>query len=76
MFSSAKAPAVTVKKAVVLLVTTVAVLVGLGMTAAPAQARPDAGGSVARVCGPFDDARTYPVERLGNHLVRCDYLVR
>ena len=67
----------TKKKAVVVLGATITVLIGLGMSAAPAEARPDAGQSVAgRACGPFDDPRTFPVERLGTHLVRCDSLVR
>jgi hypothetical protein len=77
MSSSVRQPVVAAKKAAILLGATVVVLVGLGMSAAAAQARPDAGESVAaRVCGPFDDARTFPVARVGNHLVRCDYLVR
>ena len=77
MSSSVSARADSAKKAVVVFGATIAVLVGLGLTAAPAQARPDGGEPVAaRVCGPFTDPRTIPVERLGNHLVRCDYLVR
>ena len=65
------------RKAFILLAATMSVLVGLGITAAPAQARPDSGEPVAtRVCGPFSDPRSFPVERLGIHLVRCDYLVR
>jgi hypothetical protein len=53
-----------------------AILVGLN--AAPASARPDPGSPVVSVsaCHPDTDPRTIPVRRVGNHLARCDYLVR
>ncbi len=77
MSSSVTAHIIVARKAFILLAATMSVLVGLGITAAPAQARPDSGEPVAtRVCGPFSDPRSFPVERLGIHLVRCDYLVR
>jgi hypothetical protein len=76
MSSSVRRHASAAKKAVILLGATAALLVGLGITAAPAQARPDPGEPVVtRACGPFDDPRTFAVERLGIHWVRCDYLV-
>jgi hypothetical protein len=57
---------------------TVAVLVGVNVNPAQAEPRPDPGLSVPAglKCGPFTDPRTIPVEHIGNHLVRCDYLVR
>ena len=77
MSSSAIARSNSATKAVVVFGATIAVLVGLGLTAAPAEARPDAGESAAgRACGSFTDPRTISVERVGNHLVRCDYRVR
>jgi hypothetical protein len=77
MSSSVTARSNSATKAVVVCGATIAVLVGLGVIAAPALARPDPGKPVAsRVCDPFTDPRTFPVERLGIHWVRCDYLVR
>jgi hypothetical protein len=77
MSSSVIARTNSARKAVVVFSATIAVLVGLGVTAAPALARPDPGKPVvSRVCDPFTDPRTFPVERLGIHWVRCDYLVR
>jgi hypothetical protein len=75
--SSSIAARSCVQRSLVVLGASIALLAGLSVSAASAEARPDAGEPVAsRVCGPFDDPRTFPVERLGNHLVRCDYLVR
>ena len=77
MSSSVIARTNSAKNALVVFSATIAVLVGLGLTAAPAEARPDAGESAAgRACGSFTDPRAIPEERLGTHLVRCDYLVR
>jgi hypothetical protein len=60
----------------------IAVTAALGVLVAlpdsPASARPDPGSWSASVlaCGPFTDPRTVPVRAIGNHLARCDYLVR
>ena len=50
----------------------------VGLSTSPASARPDPGSWSASVsaCDPFMDPRTVPVRAVGNHLARCDYLVR
>jgi hypothetical protein len=57
---------------------TVALLAALIATPTDAMARPDPGKPVmdSQACGPSIDPRSVPVTKLGNHLVRCDYLVR
>ena len=78
MSSSVRRHASAAKKAVIVLVATLALLGGLRATAASAEPRPDPGLSVPAglKCGPLDDPRTISVERVGNHLVRCDYRAR
>jgi hypothetical protein len=67
-----------VQRTLVVLGTTIALLVGWNLTAGLAEPRPDPGLSVVAglKCGPFTPPLTISVERVGNHLVRCDYLVR
>ena len=67
-------PQIIVRNCLVVVVAVFAV----GVYRAPAFAGPDPGPSIPAVaaCSASINPLSVPVARIGNHLVRCDYLVR